>query len=84
MNRNIRNDLRVQLYYSVVITALIQIHKSRIVPSSLSGKTLYLNIGQTLEPVLLFWVAMNVARSARCFKKWKSFSDSMHCFLFKK
>lgn len=34
-------------------------------------------------PLLSFWAAVDVARSTSSLKKWKSFSDSMHCFLNK-
>lgn len=42
---------------------------------------LHLYSGHTLSPLLSLWAVVDVTRSTNSFRKWKSFSDSMHCFL---
>lgn len=42
---------------------------------------MYLNKGHIPVPLSFFWAAADVAPSTRSLRKWKSFSDSMHCFL---
>lgn len=50
-------------------------------PERWCQSSLYLYNGHILRPLWSFWAAVDVARSTSSFRKWKSFSDSMHCFL---